>query len=321
MLVKEGKAMQAEPTKPNEPDLDLDPTAEIDLQTVREIWEQIVNEPDVYLVDMLKGQTEQKIAFAAGGGLPRMFGTENDIWKKMLESMENEQLTIAGVTFTKSELLALGDFYRYISKEGIILHCIDERCVDDTINAESEVHEQCGACAAVGAAIKAKTAEAINVEEMLQTALHPNVPKQPIHPEMQHEHDSVVILIDLSGADIVNHASRDELRAAHALPFNVSLPLELIQTYIDYLQGSNDDVHEQVVTLVEALVKWNVQIASNIIGGSHNRLQELASQTILAIDRRGIPSSSDHLLQMFVKASTVVPHAVVLRIEDQHPAA
>lgn len=250
-----------------------------------------------------------------------MFGTDNELWKKMLASMKDDHLTIAGVDFSKTELEVLGNFYRYIRGENIILHCIDERCVDDLDNAGSQVHEHCGACAAVGSAINTVLNEVVDVEDLLQAELNPGAPKQPIHPEMQNHHTSMVILIDLSGADIVNHTSREELRAANALPFNVSLPLEIIQTYIDQLVASDAESSTIVEILVLALTKWNVQIASNIIGGSHNQLKDVASQTILVIDRRGISSRSDKLREEFIKASEVVPHAEVLRIEDAYPAS
>lgn len=287
-------------------------------EKVVEIWQEVVRSPDQWLTNLLEKEVDQKIAFVAGGGLPLLFGTDNDLWKNMQQSMQEDVINLAGIDFTKAELTSLGNFYRFMSAQGISLHCIDERCIDDIDHAGVQVHEHCGACAAVAATIEKQLGKKIDVETTVHDLLTENEGqnKQPIHPEMKEAHASMVVLIDLSGADVVKPDSRDALRAHDALPFNVSLPLDMVQDYIDQLVLEEPQVHAETERLISALARWNVQIARNIINGHHNQLSEHAADTQFVVDERETDGPGSHLKDRVLAAIESVDHGETLKISD-----
>lgn len=237
---------------------------------VRTEWQTLVKNPD-YLTDL----SSQKVMFAAGGGLVTRFGeNESEIWKGLVEVATDGEVEVAGVGFSIKELEEMGDFYRYSKERGLCFHCIDERLEGDEECLEDEVHSMCGACAAVGQATGLDGVEDKLCDELEQQT------KQEVYEDMPN-HDSMVILVDLNGADVVLGKKREELKEKRALPFNASIPLDRVS------QWSEGD-EEKAKDLISTLVKWNVQIARNIIGGDHNELQGLAKETIIVVDQRKV---------------------------------
>jgi hypothetical protein len=291
-------------------------------EKVVSVWEKVVQNPDEWLINLLENEVDQRIAFVAGGGLPLLFGAENGLWNDIQLSLQNETITIAGIDFTAAELASLGRFYRFMNGAGISLHCIDERCIDDTNHAGIQVHEHCGACAAVAAAIEARIGKKIDVETFVYEHL-PNDgqnEKQPIHPEMQEAHASMVVLVDLSGADVVKSDARNALRKYDALPFNVSLPLDMIQNYIDLFVMPKEEREVEIEQLITALVKWNVQIACNIIGDHHNELREHAEEMRIVVDVRETDGPVKDLKKRFLETPLMM-NSQKLFITDDHSAA
>jgi hypothetical protein len=238
------------------------------VETVKEQWEKVKADPRAYLEDL----SERKILFAAGGGLPRLFGADNPVWDKALQESAEEVgvLEVAGVDFSLKELEQMGDFYRWLHNKGYYFHCIDERLHDDLANRDKEVHEHCGACAALTQALNFDG----SIEDVLLSLLNQgDLGKQPLRPGMEATHDSLSILVDYAGSHVVKEEQRDEFQQKHALPFNVSIPLALIEEWA--AEGSAD-----AGSLLETLAKWNVQIARNIISG-HNALNQAKEQMVV----------------------------------------
>lgn len=238
-------------------------------------WDEIVTSPEK-LTDL----SEQKVMFCAGGALTLQFGDpDSPIWQAMVAHMENNAIEVAGVSFSKQELEMIGDFYRFMHGEsnGYTLHCIDERLEGDEDHLEKEVHVGCGACAAVGAASKLENVEDLLLE-LSKAQDSDDLEKQPIYADMPN-HDSMVVLVDLHGSDVVLGEARTDLKDKHALPFNVSINLQKVAEYV---------VHTDVnhLLLVRALVKWNAKIAQNIIAGHHNDLHEQSQKMLLVVDTR-----------------------------------
>ncbi len=263
---------------------------------VSTLWWEIVDQPEI-LTDL----SEQNVIFAAGGALVTRFGDENSvIWRNMVEAADSHDVvSVAGINFSLGELEQMGDFYRYLKEEGYGFHCIDERLEGDEEHLDDEVHEQCGACAAVGQATGLENVEDILLKEIGKRA------KQQIYEDMP-EHESMVILVDLYGADVVLGDVREDLKDAKALPFNVSIPLGDV-AYWGIERGGDTEL------LVSTLVKWNVLIARNIIGGEHNTLQGLADNTMIVVDTRRV--EENYLYQWTLETIGRVPHNLTEIIE------
>jgi len=260
--------------------------------SIQSIWQEIADQPDGWLMDL-----EGQLAYVAGGALPLVFGREESkIWQSLvLEFSKNQKkLVIAGVEFDQIDLELIGEFYRYIKSTGKLVnrktfHCIDERLADELGSLDLQVHEHCGACQAVHQVVGHSLPEGTTVEDCLLSEVEEKyLGKQKIYSGMP-EHCSIVILIDFQGVDtFAREDGRVLLRDHGALPFQVSLPVKEIHEFIKSHQLDSDKQDQ----LLKALVNWNVQIARNIIGGEHNRLRELADQTIMVFDLR----QADYLL-------------------------
>lgn len=237
---------------------------------IKELWSEAVKKPEANLEDLSK---ETRILFAAGGGLPLLFGEENnEIWKAMVEKgkADGGKLNIAGVEFGLDELSKMGEFYRRLHNQGFVLHCIDERLSDDIAHREKEVHEHCGACAALQGTLDFGA----SIEDLLQQILKQGeLGKQPLREGMEAEHDSLVILVDYIGSHVVARDKRAMFQERHALPFNVSMPLSLIE---EWAAERSADAGQ----LLDTLARWNVQIARNIISG-HNALNQAEEQMVV----------------------------------------
>ena len=268
-------------------------------------WELIAAAPEAWLQDMTG-----KLAYVAGGGLVLTFGDKSSmLWQAMeaAASQNDGTVFIAGVSFRIDNLSLMGDFYRFLKTLGIKLHCIDERLEDDLTHINSEVHEHCGACAAAHSFIKEhlevlltqrieekklKGEATTTLEELLEADLEDilirelgenAVGKQKIYKSMPN-HTSLSIFVDLHGDEaIVDEAKRATLRENNELAFQVSLPVALIDTFVEKMHLQADEK----TTLLETLVKWSVQIARNIIGAQNN-LRDQAQQTVIILDTRNV---------------------------------
>ncbi|MFZ5437996.1 MAG: hypothetical protein ACOZAK_03005 [Patescibacteria group bacterium] len=266
----EGKPMLKEQTLPNE------------VKTVYQLWEQVQAQPQEWLTD-IPGQ----IVFVAGGGLPLTFASEDSqIWAA-IEKVASEtggRINIAGVNFSLRELSLMGDFYRFLKQDGYSLHCIDERLEDNLGNEAKQVHEHCGACAASHAVIGAHL-DGENVEDLLLKELGEEIlGKQRIYHSMPN-HDPISIYVDFHGDEaVIDENKRSKLRNSHALAFQVSLPVNKLEAFLT----ERGNVAAEQEMLLGGLVKWNVQIARNIIGGGHNEMQRFANQTVTIFDQREV---------------------------------
>lgn len=268
------------------------------VQSVRGRWQQLAQHPE-------RLQTPaNRLVFAAGGGLPLIFGKQDSaIYQRISAQAEanNNQVVIAGETFSKQELEALGEYYRFLRKQGLILHCIDERLAGDH---EGCVHDECGACAAVEASIGLRGA---SVEDMLLAELQQqDLGKQAIHEGMS-SHDSSVILIDLTGQVAVTDAELvRELKNHSSLPFQVSLSVQKIEQFLQQRPLVEQDL------LLQALVKWNVQIARNIVGGHHNLQQPIAERTTLVINKHDIDPENQIMTMLLSKIAQISHQAEIV---------
>lgn len=271
------------------------------IDVINNAWQEIIADPD-QLTDL----STQNIVFCAGGGLALRFGEpESGIWKAMEASAQKGLLKVAGIEFKIEDLKILGDYYRFLKGQGFNFHCIDERLEGDEQHLCDEVHKSCGACAAVGNASNLQNLEDLLLSELGQKA------KQEIYSDMP-DHESLVILVDLHGSDVVLGEKRNELKGRKALPFNVSLQLDHIRGFLE----SRPEVDSS--QLVNTLVLWNVQIARNIIGEHHNKLHASADDTIIVLDTRGVVQDSHY--DEFEKAINNVPHGRLMEIGEPKAA-
>lgn len=271
------------------------------IEVIQKAWNEIVSDPE-QLTDL----SSQKVVFCAGGGLVLRFGKpESVIWQAMEASAQEGVLEVAGIEFKIEDLKMLGDYYRHLKSKGFNFHCIDERLEDDEGHLTCEVHFGCGACNAIGVA-----ANLAEVEDKLLGELGQKL-KQNIYADMP-EHESLTILVDLHGSDVVLGEKRNELKGKKALPFNISLQLGHIRGFLE----SRTDIDPN--QLVNTLVSWNVQIARNIIGEYHNKLQASAGDTIIVVDTREV--EQDSLYEKFEKAINNVPHGRLMEIREPEAA-
>lgn len=282
-------------------------TLPAEVRTVYQLWDQVQARPQEWLMDI-----PGNIVFVAGGGLPLTFASEDSkIWAAIEAVAEDNtgNITIAGVEFTLRELGLMGDFYRFLKQDGYSLHCIDERLEDDLGNESKQVHEHCGACAASHAVI-GEHLDGVHVEDLLLKELGEDVlGKQRIYDSMPN-HDSMSVFVDFQGDEaVIDEAKRTQLRENHSLAFQVSLPVEKIEAF---LIERGEVEHEQEMLLM-ALVKWNVQIARNIIGGDHNEMHQFADKTVMVFDQRSV---TEHpLVDSFKQLISDVQHAKEVIIE------
>jgi len=268
----------------------------------------IAEDPDSYLEAYKDGQ--RKIGFAAGGGLVKEFGKkESKIWQAMESTANNlgSKLSVAGIEFSINELGLMGDFYRWLADtKNVTFHCIDERLVEDGAHAHVEVHCECGACNAINAALSVEAATALlgdenRLEDVLYTELakgNKDIPeKQQLLTGMENDHESLSIYVNLSTTprDIAA-AKKAEAQEAFGLPFSVWLPIEYMVEYIEDVLNIKENAtgyYEKLDELTSVLVRWNVQIAQNIIGGHHNLLAHSSSSSVLLVDARQVNNGAD----------------------------
>jgi hypothetical protein len=255
----------------------------MDPQAVVRRWEGIAAIPDS-LTDM----AEYGVFYIAGGGLPSLFGEENQLWSRMHAKLreQGDTLNIAGVEFSGRELELIGEYARGMEEDGKLPECIDER-LDESLDDEPNhyhVHKGCGAAGAAGAALGESSVE----DELVQIFKEDG--KMEIYSDMPHGHESIVINIDLNGSRSPQQELRLSLKDQKALPFNASINLAKIEE----IAGDDSEA------MLSALVKWNVQIARNIIGGSHNDAKDFADKTLLVINTTGTKSKMVESAKRFI---------------------
>lgn len=257
-------------------------------------WESLFSAPEA-LTDM----GGRGVFYIAGGGLSSLFGAENQLWDRMHAKLrsEGDSLTIAGVTFSGRELELIGEYARAMEADGKLPECIDER-LDEDLNDPNHlhVHKGCGAANAAGAAIGEGS-----VEDELVKIFQENG-KMAIYDDMEQHHNSIVINVDLNGSHSAQGDLRESLKADNALSFNASINLGMIEMVAGV---------EDAVAMLNAMVKWNVQIARNIIGGDHNAAKEHADKTIIVVNTLGTKSP---LVEQAKQLIGAVAHEKVLII-------
>lgn len=272
-------------------------------EQIRKQYEAVVADPNKYIEKL----GNSNILFAAGGNLPQVFGEANLIWEALTEKSQEGKITIAGVEFTIDELADMGDFYRWAHAKGFYFHCIDERLQESEDYTKAATHEHCGACAAVTATAGLPQ----NVEEILIDVLGSEsfAGNQKIDPDMTKAHRSLVLLIDLNGAgDAINSEWRQRMKPTGCLPFNISIPLNLIS---EWSKGQES----KQTSLISTMVRWNAQIARNIIGGAHNELNDKASETLMIVDKRST-DTDETLTYVEGELEKVVSKSHRLEIQD-----
>lgn len=243
----------------------------VQVETIYTHWKKIVTWPD-----MLTDLSKKQVLFTAGGALVTEFGNPDSvIWQNMTDTAELNKgfITIAGLPFRLTDLAVMGDFYRYLKGQGYAFHCVDERLDEDgEHDLKAEVHYFCGACDAVGRAIGLD-----GVENLLLSAVGQKA-KQEIYGDMP-DHDSLVTLVDLWGADVALGDLRLQLKTDHALPFNASIPLNQVAAF-------TRERRIDPAGLLATLVAWNVAIPRQIIHGHHNLLHRYADRSLMVVDTR-----------------------------------
>lgn len=239
----------------------------------------------------------ENIIHVYGGGIPLLFGSpESSVWAKIKQTAEQNdgEINVAGINFTTSELGLLGEFYRFLRDfENKSFTCIDDRLKIDSITHGNDthgkclVHQSCGAAAAVGRAIAESLATAgagpadledIALKELGQTE------KQPLAAGMESAHNTSTILLNF-GSDglVVKPDVFDTLVDEAALPMNVTIPLQLVESFAIYKLALDENTRAEGVrsSLPSALFKWNADIAKAVIGDkAHN---EGGSENILVV--------------------------------------
>ncbi len=287
--------------------LEIDKTWEP--EQIVEWWQSVIEQPDQYIQEL--GENSHQILFTAGGRVPEVYGMNGTkTWDGLVANAnEKNEIEIAGVTFSLDELAAMGAFYRWASKKGYHFHCIDERLIKNRDNKSAITHANCGACAAVEKAARLPFKLEDNLAKDL--GIEHAGDKQPIEPALEVTHNALAILIDLhGGGDTLKPEIREEMKLTGILPFNVSIPLNLIKEW------ASETGNEQK-TLISTMVRWSVQIARNIIG-SHNTLSNHAEKTIIITDERNTEQSE--ILEFAKNEVTNVQAGRRLRITDKKAA-
>lgn len=258
-------------------------------QKAIDTWNHIVKNPDEYIIKPKKPR-RFRAAFGDGIGL---FGGKNLIWDRLNikgKTDYNSNLEIAGVNFTIGELKSIGDFYKYLVKtyqaKGV---CIDERIDLNAKHNDSGIHEHCGAAAAIGQVIGTTGDQ---VENIAKEKLFEDY-KAELITGMEKEHESLSVLIDFTENFYnLNPNQNNKLRNNAALPFQISLPLKAVESFANKHHMSAPD-------LLHSLLKWNLQIAINIMKGDHNAYHDVVKDNHKGIIVTTIGKDNHPLLNVF----------------------
>lgn len=226
-------------------------------------------------------QKEGLVNLAGGGLLPLLGDPKSDIWAAMTDIFEtDEEIEIAGISFTKAQLELLGDFSRYLRDEKeISFICIDDRLMPGAEGHDPKncsIHEGCGAAGAIEKAISQSVrfiSAGSTVADMALSELG-QVNKQKLVKGMEGAHETSTILVTFDPQALVVKPERfDKFREEKALPMNVTIPLQLIESYIAHRDLLDEKTNHNSLreALLNVLFKWNVDIAKAVIGNkAHN---------------------------------------------------
>ncbi len=267
-------------------------------------WDNVIKNPDNYLCSY-----PDRFYAAMGQGVT-LFGGKNSLWTALQNKAAQNGTNIAGVDFSMNELKLLGDFYRSLGRTGI---CIDERvAMEKNTNAESGIHEHCGAAAAIGQVIGKQGFEVENEAMKLLDYSQ----KQLLLPGTEGGHESLTVFIDPSEQAFgLRPEVKETFLKQNALAFQFSFPLQSIRSFLDVQKLPPEK------TLYSALLKWNIQIAINIINGHHNKFYETAKTNgvLFVLDRRNAAIDDNPIAtntyEEFVNALKIQQPVVELSID------
>jgi hypothetical protein len=244
-------------------------------------WQEAINRPGDFL------QPSNRPGAAFGNGVI-LFSDENKLTEMINKSAIDDHFSIAGVKFTIQELKHIGGFYKYLQEVGYgKIKCMDERIDLDAEHADSGIHEHCGAAGGIGASCNNKSG--VEIED-IACQLTNEKDKAEIIKGMEH-HEALAIKIDLSNELYdVKPGMNPKLRDNAALPFHISLPLEHITKY-------TNNNHLTIDNVLLSLLRFNVQIAVNIIKNNHNIYQQHAQEGIvITSDQRTLNKEANQSL-------------------------
>lgn len=313
---------------------------------IHNTWGEIVRNPEDTIINF--GETN---FFAAGGGLPALFGLEKDeTWEIIEKAIDanSGRMVVADIDFSKEQVLLLGRFYRFLKRKGLFGHCIDERLQETKVDGKlahvaTELHTGCGACAGVHGHICQRrvmdqgryTDFTDRVARSLDT-LNQTIAKELSEkdPDRAQAYEST---LEARGTqDKAEQEIRSEMKEHRSLVILVDLHgcdavspekrdelaaigalpfnVSLPVEYIDEFIKKEMLGSEQADQLLTALVQWNVGIARNIIGG-HNELSQQAQEALVVIDERDV-SKNDTAARIQELISGLVAEHKTLKISD-----
>ncbi|PIY68553.1 hypothetical protein COY90_05335 [Candidatus Roizmanbacteria bacterium CG_4_10_14_0_8_um_filter_39_9] len=234
-------------------------------------WKEQSTNPQVLV------QNHRQYGTAFGNGAT-LLGSENEFSTEVKNKLIDRKTTIAGVEFSEDELTWIGQYYDGLNEElGMKGRCMDERI--DENKGTSGIHGQCGAAAATGAVI-GKTG--VEVEDIAMRLTGENHKTGLI--EGLHHHEALTVMVTFGKQPYsLDTARYAEARANAALPFHTFIDVEEVDAFAK-TNGLNR------VDVFNALLKWNPQIAINIMIGNHNHYSNTAKSkgVIALLDTRGV---------------------------------
>lgn len=207
-----------------------------------------------------------------------LLGSDNSLSQEIKNRLTDGKTTIAGVEFSGAELTWIGQYYERLNgKLKAKGRCMDER-IDET-KGTSGIHTECGAAGAIGAVIGKTGTE---VEDIAVGLTHEDH-KAGLIDGLGH-HEAVTVMVTFGSQPYsLDPAKYTEARENAALPFHTFIDIQEVDAYAKE-QGVNR------VEVFKALMKWNPQIAINIMTGSHNHYQDVTKEkgVIALLDTRGV---------------------------------
>ncbi len=207
-----------------------------------------------------------------------LLGSDNTLSQEIRNRLNEGKTTIAGVEFSGTELTWIGQYYDRLGKKlDAKGRCMDER-IDET-KGTSGIHTECGAAGAIGAVIGKTGTE---VEDIAVGLTHEDH-KAGLIDGMKH-HEAVTVMVTFGPQPYsLDTAKYGEARENAALPFHTFIDVQEVDAYAKE-QGVNR------VDVFKALMKWNPQIAINIMTGTHNHYRDVVAEkgVIALLDTRGV---------------------------------
>lgn len=206
-----------------------------------------------------------------------LLGSENELSKAVKEKLVDGKTNIAGVEFSGDELTWIGQYYEGLNKKlNMKGRCMDERI--DENRGTSGIHKECGAAAATGKVIGKSGEEVEDMAMHLTGEDH----KAGLIDGISH-HEAVTVMVTLGKQPYsLDTAKYSEARENAALPFHTFIDVAEVDVYAKEHNLNRVDVFK-------ALLKWNPQIAINIMMGDHNHYQDVAQKGVIALmDTRGV---------------------------------